>query len=84
MPSIACHLSVCRLTDGIFISILAALSSRSGHLQAWVGVMCPSWPRGMHSVSRVVHFEQAKGSHLVWRLCGVMTASVLTVLKAIA
>ena len=58
MPSIACHLSVCRLTDGIFISILAALSSRSGHLQAWVGVMCPSWPRGMHSVSRVVHFEQ--------------------------
>ena len=39
-------------------AILAALSSRSGHLQAWVGVMCPSWPRGMHSVSRVVHFEQ--------------------------
>ena len=23
-------------------AILAALSSRSGHLQAWVGVMCPS------------------------------------------
>ena len=40
------------------LNLVGELSSRSGHLQAWVGVMCPSWPRGMHSVSRVVHFEQ--------------------------
>ena len=46
------------ISTGFGFAILAALSSRSGHLQAWVGVMCPSWPRGMHSVSRVVHFEQ--------------------------
>ena len=52
-------------------AILAALSSRSGHLQAWVGVMCPSWPRGMHSVSRVVHFEQQPVN------CGFVTNTMI-------